>query len=185
MTDMDPRVDRLDAQFREADARLDLLRSQAEQRRASDEMDEISGLRAARDRTQRKITELKQRAADEREADRREAERAVHDLEVGIERARERYAAWDAARDRRFNARMDEADAKLKLWDAKADRDRANLEVESHDALQTLKERIALAKARYSAWRAAQHDQKAQEALAESARQFDDAYDAASKRYER
>ena len=185
MADRDPGTEKLDAQFREADARLDVLKAQAEARKAAAEMEAISGLRAARERARQQLADLKQTTSKNLEASRRVVEGALHDLQVGIDRISERYGVWDEARERRFNARLDEVEAKVKLWKARADEKRAELGVKQHDALAALEERTALARARVAEWNRARHERKAQEALEEAAHRFDEAYDAAAKRYDR
>ena len=182
-------AERLDAQLREAAAQLDVLQAQAEARKAKDEMDEISGLRAAQERARKDLAGLKRQTAGSAAAARRKVEGAVHDLEAGIERARERYAEttvgkWDEARERRFYARLDEADARLRVWKAQADQKLAGQAIKVHDDLATLEERIALARARSTEAAHHRHNRQAQEALEEAARRFDEAYDAAAKRYE-
>jgi len=94
----------------------------------------------------------------------------------------DRYTAWDAAREREFNARLDEAEAQLKVWKAKADQKRAQQAIKHNDALATLEENIALARARSAEAKHQKYTAKAQEALDDAARHFDQAYDAASKR---
>lgn len=182
-------AERLEAQFREADARLEVLAAQAEARNAKAEMDEISGLRAARDRIRQDIAELKQLSANKAAAARRKVEAALDNLRAGIEQAKQRYQAtklgkWDAAAERRFHARLDEADARLRVWKAQADQQRAGTAIKVHDDVARLEERIALARARSAEASRARHDRKAHEALEEAARLFDEAYDAASRRYE-
>ena len=184
MEKSNPVTEKLDAQFREAVARLDVLEAQGKQREAKGDMDEISGLRAARERAKQKLADMKQQASANLEATRREAESAVREFEAGIQRVNERYSAWDEARERRFNARLDEADAKVRQWKARADEKSADRTIKRNDELATLEERIALARATSAERRQASHSQKAAEALEDAARQFDKAYDAAAKRYE-
>ena len=52
------------------------------------------------------------------------------------------------------------------------------------DELAALQERIAVARARLTEWQRARHTRKAQDALEEAARQFEEAFDLASIRYE-
>ena len=180
-----------DAQLREVDATLNTLKAEAEKRKAKADMDEISGLTAAREQVRRDIAEFKKFAADDYAQTKRDAQQAknnidqhVKDLQARIERANERYSAWDDARERRFNARLDEADARVKTWRAKADQKRAQNAIERHDALATLEEGIASAKARAAEARSEKYSARSQQALEDAARYFDQAYDAAAKRYE-
>ena len=176
-------AEKVDAEFREIEARLTALEAEAKARAAKEEMVEISGLNAARDRARQKLSEMKREAAENVEAARHEVENLLHDLEAGIKRVGERYAAWDAARERGFTARLDEAEAKLKAWNAQKDQWKAEHGVKLHDELARLRERIALGRARLAEWQHARHDRKAQETLEAAARHFDEAYDAAATRY--
>lgn len=87
---MDLMTDKLDAQFRKAEAELDVLQAQAEARRAKEDMDEISGLRTMRERAKQKLADMKRKASENAETSRREAESALHELQAGIKRASER-----------------------------------------------------------------------------------------------
>lgn len=178
-----PVADEMDAQFREIDARLDVLQAQAEARQAKEEMDEISGLRAAREKAQQKLADLKENATANVEYARAAVKQDLNELEVGIETVRDRYHAWDEARERRLDARLDEADAQLRVWKAQADSKRAKHAMKRHDELAKLEESVALARASSAAWKFARHDRKAQDALEDTARHFDEAFEAAAKRY--
>lgn len=166
MTTRNPVAERLDAEFRETEARLEVLEAEADARKAKEEMAEISNLNATKDRARR-------------------IEALLHDLKMGIRRVGERFAAWDAARERRFSALLDEAEARIKAWNAQEDQRVAERSVYWHDAIATLRERTALARARLAEWQDARHDRKAQEALEEAAERFDDAYEAARSRHQK
>jgi len=179
-----------EAQVREADSRLKALKAQAEAKQAKADMDEISGLTAAEEQLKSDIAEMKRFAAADLAATRRDfeqvktnADRRLKDLQAKIKRASDRYSAWDDARERRFNARLDEADAKVKAWEATVDQQRVHDQRESSIALATLQEKVALARARAAAARRENYDAKSQEALNDAARYFDQAFDAAAKRY--
>lgn len=174
---------KLEAEVREADARLKVLHAQAEARKAKTDMDEISGLAAAKERVKKNIADLKQEAASDYTAARGEVEKEIKDLQAGIQRVNERFTAWDSARERQFYARLDEAEARLKVWKAQVDQKRADQAMKRHDDLAALEEKIALARARAAAARNEQYSAKAQTALEESVQYFDKAYDAAAKRY--
>ena len=180
-----------EAQVREADARLNALKAQAEAKKAKADMDEISGLTAAKEQVKQDIAAMKKFAAADVAATRKDfeqvkknADRRLKDLQVKIERASDRYSAWDDARERRFNARLDEADAKLKAWKATADQQRVHDVRVTRDALATLQEKVALARASAAEARREHYNAKSQQALDDAARYFDQAYDAAAKRYD-
>ena len=180
-----------EAQVREADARLKALKAQAEAKKAKADMDEISGLTAAKDQVKQDISQLKKFAAADVAATRKDfeqvkknADRGLKDLQAKIDRASDRYSAWDDARERRFNARLDEADAKVKAWKATADQQRVHDARETRDALATLGQKVALARASAAEARRDHYNAKSQQALDDAARYFDQAYDAAAKRYE-
>jgi hypothetical protein len=174
---------KFEAQVREADATLKVLQAQAEARKARTDMDAISGLTAAKERVKKNIADLKQEAVADYAATKRAVEKEIKDLQADIERVNERYTAWDAARERQLYARLDEAQARIEVWKAQADQKRADQSMKRHDDLAALEEKIALARARASAAKNEKYSAKAREALEESERYFDQAYDAAVKRY--
>jgi phage shock protein A len=174
---------KFDAEVEEADARLKVLQAQAKARRARADMDEISGLAAAKERVKKDVADLKQKATADYHAAKSAVEKEIKDLQADIERVNERYTAWDAARERELNARLDEADAKLEVWKAKADQKRSQHAMKGNDELAALEEKIALARARAAEAKHEKYTAKAQQALDESARHFVQAYDAAAKRY--
>jgi len=174
---------KFEAEVREADARLTVLQAKAEAKKAKAEMDEISGLAAAKERVKKNIANLKQQAAADYAATKREVEKEIKDLQADIERVNERFTTWDSARERQLYARLDEADARLKVWKAQADQKRADQTMKRHDDLATLEEQIALARAQSAAAKREKYSAKAVAALEESERYFDQAYDAAVKRY--
>lgn len=184
MKDEDLSQQKFDAQIRRADAQLDVLQAQARARKARAEMDEISGLREARDRARARLADIKQRTAEEIEAAKRTIASEINELEVAIARVRDRYAEWDDVRERRFNARLDQADAKLRLWKASVAKAVADIEIAEHDVLAKLSERAALARARLADWQRDRRDRKARQALENAAQNFDAAYDEAAKLYE-
>jgi hypothetical protein len=97
----------------------------------------------------------------------------------------EKFVAWDTVRELRFNAKLDEAEAKLRGWKADYKFKQAQQGMKEHDALSTLEEQTALARARLSEWNHSRHERKAEEALEDAARHFDQAYDAAASRFDR
>ena len=183
-TEYDLAAAKLEAEVREADATLKALQAQAEARQARGDMDEISGLAAAKDRVKKNVAKLKQQAASDYAATKQAVEKEVRDLQADIQRVTERYSAWDAARERQFNAQLDEAEAKLELWKAQADQKRAERGMKRNDDLATLEQKIELARARAADAKHQRYTAKAQEALEDAARHFNQAYDAATRRYE-
>jgi hypothetical protein len=177
--------EKLAAQAREAEARIDLLQAQAEAHRTKEALVEITGLRGAGERVRQRLTEMKAAASEKLDEARHAAEEALHELEARIDKVSDRYSEWDEARERHFSARLDEAEARLKVWKAQLDQRRAELGVQWHDTLATLEERIALARARAADRARTRHDRKTREALEAAARHFNEAYDAAAKRYEK
>lgn len=176
-------AEKLESEVREAEARLKVLKAQTEARRAQEDMDQISGLTAAKERVKQQIAEMKRQAGENYAARKREAEEGMKTIKADIQRISERYTAWDTARERNFYARLDEADAQLKVWKAQAQQKRAKQEMRSHDELATLEEKIALARARAAEASHEKHSAKADAALDEAAYRFGQAYEAASKRY--
>jgi hypothetical protein len=177
-------AERFEAEVREVDARLKVLQAQAEARQAKAEMDEISGLAAARERAKQSIANLKRKAAADRAAAKEEVEKSIVELQVGVQRVNERYSAWDSARERRLNARLDEADARLAAWKARADQHAVKDGMQFDVDLARLEEKIALARASRAQRNLEKYSAKADEALADAARNFDKAYDAAIRQYE-
>jgi len=176
---------KLDAEVREAEARLEVLQAQAEVRKATEDLDRISGLTAAKERVKKTVAEFKQFAAEDYAATKRDAEKAVNALKAEVQHISERYTAWDDAATRRLTARLDEADARLKVWTAQVAREDAERDMMRHDALATLEEKIALVRARAAEARHQKYSAKAQAALEDAAYHFNQAYDAAATRYEK
>ena len=173
----------LDAEFNAAVAKMDAFEADARARKAKEEMDAIVGLRERRDQAREQLVELKTRATTSLSNAKKSAQRAVHEFEVAIDRASERFLAWDDARNTHLNARLDEAEARLREWKAKVQVARTAQEIRERDALATLEETVALAKAGSAEWNRARHERKAAEAARAAARHFDQAYTAAAKRY--
>ena len=173
----------LEAEVKEAEGKLKVMQAQAEARKARAEMDEISGLTATKEQVKRDIAKFKERTAADYSIAKGALQDEVKQFKADISRVGDKYTAWDSARERRFYARLDEAEARLKVWKAKADQKRVDATVKGHDDLATLEEQIALARARAAAVRSEKHSAAAQTELEEAARHFDEAYDAAAKRY--
>ena len=119
---------------------------------------------------------------EQAKAEVKKAETSVDDVS-GAAAAVARVKAFDAASARLFDARLDEAAARLAAWKAKAAEKRAERSMKGHDALASLEEKIALARARAADAKHAKYADKARAAFEDAARHFDEAYDAAAKRY--
>jgi hypothetical protein len=135
-------------------------------------------------RITRQIAELKHAAAQDYARTRADVEDSIDKLQTALKQLDARLAAWDEAADRRLNARLDKAEAKLALWKAQGDKRSAERGMKLHDELATLKETIALARARSAQAKHEQYSAKAQAALEEAALRFNEAFDLASTRYE-
>lgn len=180
-----------DAQVQAADAKLKVLKAQAEAKKAKADMDEISGITVFKEQVKKDIAQAKKFAADDKaqtkqdfQQAKKNADQGLKDLRTRIDRVSQRYSAWDDARERLFNARLDEADAKMKGWKAA---DIAVAEQDTRDAkaaLATLEEKVALARASAATARLQRYDAKSQQALEDAAGYFDQAFDAAVKRYD-
>lgn len=175
-------IEKFEAEIREAEGRLKVLEARAEARKAKADMDEISGLSAAKEQVRKEIADMKQRAASDYSNTKQTVEKHIKELQVNIQRVHDRYSAWDDARERRFYARMDEAEARLKVWKAKADQARADDIAETRDDLAKLDKTLAEARARAKDAKE-KHTAKAQKTLEEAERRFDEAFDAVAKRF--
>ena len=174
---------RLDAEFKEAEAKLQVLQAKAEARKAKADMDEISGLATAKERVKKDIADMKRQAATDVSAAKSNAEQGLKDLQAKIKRVNDRYNAWDEARERRFNARLDEAEARLEGWKSKAEQKRAEQSMKHHDDLAKLEEKIATARARAAEARRERYTEKAVDALNDAESYFEQAFEAAQRRY--
>ena len=161
MTTKELVVERLDAELHEAGARLDVLKARAEAHKAQGDMDEISGLRAARERASQKLADLRRHASADGDAARRDLEAALHDVRRGIERVEARHSEWDDASKRRFSADLDEAEAKARVAKARAAETRAAAEMKGRDTLASLEERVSHAWT-HATGRPARSDREAQ-----------------------
>jgi hypothetical protein len=82
-----------------------------------------------------------------------------------IANAHSRFTAWDNARERRFNAHLDEADAALRESQAKDAQAAADLRAQLADAHRELQDKVAEARRNYNTWREQRTDQGRQRAL--------------------
>jgi hypothetical protein len=173
----------LEAEFREDEARLDAIVAKAEATDAKAQMDEVSGLKAARERVRGAVRELETNVAADFDASKLAVERGLRELEAGMDRLKYDADQFDEASMRRSRARLAQVEAKFHEWDAHVQRLRTEEAIREHDALATLQERIALSKARAADASAARHDRARQMALEEASQQLEKAYSAAAKRY--
>ena len=178
-------AEKFEAEVREAEAQLELLQARAEAGKAKEDMDKISGLTAAKERVKREIADFKQFAADDYAATKRDLEQGVNSLKAGIRELNASFKAWDDAAVRHFDARLEAAAAKVKIWTARADQKHADRKMKGQDALAELKEQIELSRAAAAQARHEKYSAKAQAALVDAAVHFDKAYDAALQRHEK
>lgn len=177
-------LEKLEAEVREAEARLKVLQADATARQARADMDEISGLTAIQARIAGQIAELKHAAAQDYARTQADVKKATEKLQAAITRLDERLMAWDEAADRRFNAQLDKAEARLAVWKAQADQRKAERGMKQHNDLAELKEAIALARARSAEAKHQKYSAKAQASLQEAAFRFNEAVTIASARYD-
>lgn len=178
-------AEQLDAEVKEAEAKLTVMQAQAEARRAKAEMEEISGLTRTKDQVKRDIARFKERTATDYSIAKGALEADVRKFKADINRVQDKYTAWDSARERRFDARLDEAEARLKVWQAQLDQKKVDTTVRSQGELAVLPHKIAVARARVTEAKRNKGSAAAQAALEQAAREFDEAYDAAAKQHER
>jgi hypothetical protein len=152
---------RLKAQLRAADARIDELDAAARARHAQAEMDEISGLRVHRDRFRELLDNMGQVAREDREALRAQAHDDWMSLQRSLADAHAKYGAWDDARERRFNAHLDEADAALRRASGHEQEAAADTRAEILSSRDDLKTKVADARRSYQDWRERRADKGA------------------------
>jgi hypothetical protein len=170
---------RLQAQLRAADARIDELDAAARARHAQAEMDEISGLREHRDRVRELVDNMGQVAREDRDALRAQAHDGWMSLQRSLADANAKYSAWDDARERRFNAHLDEAEAALRRAGAHEQEATADTRAEILASRDDLKAKVADARRNYDAWR----QQRAEKAAIRELSAADADLDEAIERY--
>jgi hypothetical protein len=168
-------TDRLEAQMRASDARLDQMEAAARARDARAEMDEISGLRARRDRVRQQVADARKSLGDDAETLRRQVDADWTDIRRRIADAHSRYTAWDEARERRFNAHLDEAEAALRESGARDAEAAAGGRAQVAEAQQELREKAAAARREYDAWRGERTDQARQRKLDDAELELEEA----------
>lgn len=108
--------ERADAQIREAEAQLELLKAHAEETAAIAEMERISGLLATLKRERERYESVRSEGLAERLADSRRAiEIARDNLAKAIDRASTHYTEWDHAGQNLIRAKLKKAGAKIRL----------------------------------------------------------------------
>ncbi len=168
--------DQLKAQMRTADARLDEMEAAARARNARAEMDEISGLRAQRDRVRQHVTDARKKMSDDWQAIRREVDTEWTGVRRSIAQAHYKFTIWDSAREQRFNAHLDQADAALRRSAAEDAEVAADAKVQLAEARDELKVKASAAHKSYDAWREQRKDEKLMGKLADSELELDEAY---------
>jgi hypothetical protein len=162
MKDRDLSSERLDAQKRAAAAKSDFEAADRKAHEETKRMSEVSGLDAAK----------------------KDAKTRVETIKEGVHRLHDDFVEWDDARERRMFARLDAADAKLREWKARDDELEVEADIEWRKDLDALEESAALTRARLAEWNSSRHARAAAESLEDAARHFDQAFDAATRRYE-
>ena len=173
----DAKRDEMDAYIREADARLRYLEAQARAHEASEEMEEISDLRARRQRLQDRVSSIPERGREAWDDLRRGLEDEWREFRRAVDDVHSRYSDWDSARERRFNARLDEASALVAQWTAKAAQFSASTRGRISDASEDLKRKSDNARAAYNVWRDQRQDERLQRKLDDAELDLEAAYD--------
>ncbi|HEY9229388.1 MAG TPA: hypothetical protein VIP11_22255 [Gemmatimonadaceae bacterium] len=173
----DPYADQLDARMRAADARLDELEASARARNAQAEMDEITGLRKRRDRVRRHLADVRQQASADSQTVREQLSAEWNDFRQAIADAHSRYTDWDAAREQRFNAHMDEVGAILKRSTAEDAIVAADARASIDSARNELRTKLDAARTNYNAWRERRNDEMAMKNLRQAEFELDEAFD--------
>ena len=170
-------ADRLKAQMRTADARLDEMEAAARARNARAEMDEISGLRARRDRVRQHVNDAQKKMSDDWQAIRGEVDTEWTGVRRSIAQAHSKFTTWDSVREQRFNAHLDQADAALRRSAAEDAEVAADAKIQLAEARDELKAKAGAAHKSYDAWRERRKDEKALGRLEDSELELDEAYD--------
>jgi hypothetical protein len=169
------KAERFQARVRTADARLDELEASARARNAKAEMDTIARLRH-----QRNSFLLRLENAEATPANAGAANRAVEDEWTDFQRLLAdavSLSAWDEARERRFNAHLDELDAAIRHSNAKDAEVAAEVRVQVSEALDDVRGKLASARKKFESWRARRADEEAIRELNASALELDEAFD--------
>jgi hypothetical protein len=166
---------RMQAHLRAADARIDELDAAARARNAQAEMNEISGLRAHRDRVRQLLDDMDAVKEEDLQALRAQAEDDWTNLRRALADVHTRYIAWDRAREDRFNAHVQQAEAALRRAKAEDQAVAADVRANIAASRDDLKSAVARAKQRYNDWRERREDRAAIKELTEADIELDDA----------
>lgn len=124
---------------------------------------------------QQQVADARQELRDDTDALRRRVDSDWTDVRRDIADAHNRYTAWDTARERRFNAHLDEADAVLREAGAQASGGAADARGRMTDAQQDLRDNAAAARQSYDAWRERRSDQELQRKLNDAELELEEA----------
>src|SRR5262245_6752876 len=166
---------RLEAQMRAADARLDQMEAQARARNARAEMDEISGLRARRDKIREQVAGAKKDLKGDWDAVRGRVDSNWTDFRRDVSASHRKLVGWDAAREKKLTAHLEEAGAFLREQGAKDAEVAADVRVELIAAREELREKEAATRKSFDAWRAKRADKTLQEKLDDAELELDEA----------
>src|SRR5262245_38571019 len=175
MDKQDAYAARMDAQLRAADARPDQMEAAARATNAKADRDEISGLRAQRDEIRQQLASAKKGAKDKWDAARQRMDDNWTSFRRDVADQHGRMIAWDDARERRFVAHLDEAEAALKGSAAADEKVAADTGIEMSKAQQELRDSVAAARSNYDAWRSKKKAADLTRKLADSEFELDEA----------
>jgi len=140
-------------------------------------MNEISGLRAHRDRVAQLLDDMDAVKEEDLQALRDQAQDDWTNLRRTLADVHTRYIAWDRAREERFNAHVEQAEAALRRAKAEDQAVAADVRVNIAESRDDLKAAVARAKQRYNDWRERREDRAAIKELTEADIELDDAID--------
>src|SRR5262245_3219445 len=110
--DRDLAAQKLDAEAREAEAKLKAIQAQVALRKAQTETDELTRLTAAKERVRTHIADLKKTAPANYASAKSSIEREINDLKANIQRASEKHGAKSPTSSddpaRRFDKKFDD-----------------------------------------------------------------------------
>ena len=167
----------LKAQMRATEARIDELEAGARARAAKDEMEEISGLRRCCDQFRARLADAQERSRGDWGNVRRELDKEWSAFRTAVGDARRRYSEWDSARERRFNARLDEIDAAIRRSKAEDAEVAADARLQLVRARDALRAKATDARGRYDSWRERRADKRLLADLERSEEELDEAFD--------
>ena len=169
-------ADRLQARLRIADARLDELKASAQAKNAQADMDKIAALQDQRDRVRQRLDEMRRASSDDVGTVQRDIENDWRNFQRSLADAGS-AAAWDRAREQRFNAHLDEVDAALRGQRAKDAEVAANVRVKIGETSDTLKAKLASARDKFAAWQKRRDDEAAIRELNAAELALDESFD--------